>query len=94
MGRSIIARERGSKTASPARGWHVVAGAFGVMFVTFGAAYSFSAFFASLQQEFAASRGDVALVFSIAVPLYFLTGAVSGPLAPVTPAAPFPARAA
>jgi MFS transporter, OFA family, oxalate/formate antiporter len=67
--------------ASTRRGWAVVAGAFAVMFVTFGTAYSFSAFFASLQQAFAASRGDIAFSFSIAVPLYYLIGAVSGPLA-------------
>jgi MFS family permease len=67
--------------ASIRRGWTVVAGAFAVMFVTFGAAYSYSAFFASLQQTFAASRGDIALSFSIAVPLYYLVGAISGPLA-------------
>ena len=59
----------------------MVAGAFAVMFVTFGAAYSFSAFFASLQQTFAAPRGDIAFSFSIAVPLYYLIGAISGPLA-------------
>ena len=45
------------------------------------AAYSFTAFFASLQQAFTASRGDVSLAFSIAVPLFYLVGAVSGPLA-------------
>jgi MFS family permease len=63
------------------RGWYVVASAFSMMFVTFGSAYSFSAFFESLQQAFSASRGEVSLIFSIAVPLYFLAGAVSGPLA-------------
>ena len=63
------------------RGWTVVASAFVIMFVTFGAAYSFTAFFTSLQQAFAASRGDVSLAFSIAVPLFYLIGAVSGPLA-------------
>ena len=62
-------------------GWTVVASAFVIMFVTFGSAYSFTAFFASLQQAFAASRGDVSLAFSIAVPLFYLIGAVSGPLA-------------
>jgi MFS family permease len=66
---------------STRRGWAVVGGAFAIMFVTFGAAYSFSAFFISLQQAFTASRGDVSLIFSIAVPLYYLVGAVSGPLA-------------
>jgi MFS family permease len=66
---------------SARRGWIVVACAFAVMFLTFGTAYSFSAFFASLQNAFAASRGDIALSFSIAVPLYYLVGAISGPLA-------------
>jgi MFS family permease len=66
---------------STRRGWAVVAGAFSIMFVTFGTAYSFSAFFASLQQSFAASRGEISLSFSIAVPLYYLVGAVSGQLA-------------
>ena len=66
---------------STRRGWAVVGGAFAMMFVTFGTAYSYSAFFASLQQAFAATRGDIALSFSIAVPLYYLVGAISGPLA-------------
>jgi MFS family permease len=66
---------------STRRGWVVVACAFAVMFMTFGTAYSFSAFFASLQHAFAASRGDIALSFSIAVSLYYLVGAISGPLA-------------
>lgn len=62
-------------------GWFVVAGAFGVTFFGFGCAYAFSAFVASLQQDFAASRGSVSLVFSLAGFLYFALGAVSGPLA-------------
>ncbi len=62
-------------------GWRVVAGAFTVMFFTFGLTYGFAPFIASLQAEFAASRGMVSTAFSIAVPLYFLLGAVSGPLA-------------
>jgi MFS family permease len=62
-------------------GWFVVAAAFGVTFVGFGGAYSFSAFFESLQREFAASRGSVSLVFSLAGFLYFGLGFVSGPLA-------------
>ena len=63
------------------RGWMVVASAFAIMFVTFGTAYSFTAFFAPLQKTFGASRGDVALAFSINVPLFYLFGAISGPLA-------------
>jgi MFS family permease len=66
---------------STRRGWGVVASAFGVMFATFGSAYSFSAFFTSLQQTFHASRGEISLIFSIAVPFYYLVGAISGPVA-------------
>lgn len=62
-------------------GWFVVAAAFAVTFVGFGSAYSFSAFVASLQKDFAASRGSVSLVFSLAGFLYFSLGVASGPLA-------------
>ena len=59
----------------------MVAGAFAVTFVGFGSAYTFSAFVESLQRDFAASRGSVSLVFSLAGFLYFGLGIVSGPLA-------------
>jgi MFS family permease len=62
-------------------GWFVVAAAFAVMFVGFGAAYSFSAFLVSLQHDFAASRGSVSFVFSLAGFLYFGLGVITGPLA-------------
>jgi OFA family oxalate/formate antiporter-like MFS transporter len=62
-------------------GWFVVAAAFAVTFVGFGSAYTFSAFVGSLQHDFAASRGSVSLVFSLAGFLYFSLGIVSGPLA-------------
>ncbi|WP_372958769.1 MFS transporter [Marinobacter sp.] len=62
-------------------GWYVVAAAFAVTFVGFGAAYSFSAFVDALQQEFSASRGAVSLVFSLAGFLYFSLGVITGPLA-------------
>ncbi len=62
-------------------GWFVVAGTFAVTFVGFGCAYSFSAFLVSLQRDFAASRGSVSLVFSLAGFLYFALGMVTGPLA-------------
>jgi len=65
----------------PFYGWFVVAGAFAVCFAGFGSAYSFSPFVESLQREFAASRGSVSLVFSLAGFLYFALGIVSGPLA-------------
>jgi OFA family oxalate/formate antiporter-like MFS transporter len=62
-------------------GWFVVAAAFTVTFIGFGCAYTFSAFFESLQKDFAASRGSVSLVFSVAGFLYFSFGLISGPLA-------------
>src|SRR5262249_1487420 len=62
-------------------GWLVVAAALAVPFVGFGSAYPFSAFVGSLEQEFAASRGSVSLVFSLAGFLYFALGVLSGPLA-------------
>ncbi len=62
-------------------GWRVVAGAFAVLAVGFGIAYSFSAFFLPLQAEFDARRGDISLVFAIAGGLYFSLGLLSGTLA-------------
>lgn len=61
-------------------GWFVVAAAFAVMFIGFGTAYTFSAFIQPLQKDFAASRGSVSLVFSLAGFVYFGLGIVSGPL--------------
>jgi MFS family permease len=60
-------------------GWIVVAAAFSIVFLGFGSAYTFSAFFDSLQREFSASRGSVSLVFSLAGFLYFSLGILSGP---------------
>ena len=62
-------------------GWVVVLCAFTLMFVGFGAAYSFAAFFGAFQAEFGASRAHVSLVFSLCAFLYFLLGAPGGMLA-------------
>jgi MFS family permease len=59
-------------------GWVVVAAAFTLMFVGFGAAYSFAAFFKAFQAEFGASRAHVALVFSVAAFIWFASGAPGG----------------
>jgi MFS family permease len=67
--------------ARPFFGWMVVAGAFLVLFIGFGAAYSFAAFFQSLKDEFDATRGQLSLVFAITGALYFSLGAISGLLA-------------
>jgi MFS family permease len=63
------------------RAWVVVAAAFTLMFVGFGAAYSFAAFFTAFQAEFGAPRAHVALVFSVAAFVWFLFGAPGGMLA-------------
>jgi MFS transporter, OFA family, oxalate/formate antiporter len=63
------------------RGFLVVAAAFTLMFVGFGAAYSFAAFFTAFEAEFGASRGDIALVFSVAAFIWFACGAPGGVLA-------------
>jgi OFA family oxalate/formate antiporter-like MFS transporter len=65
----------------PYYGWIVVAAAFTLMFIGFGAAYSFAAFFAAFQSEFSASRANVSLVFSVAAFLWFTLGAPGGMLA-------------
>ena len=65
----------------PFAGWWVVAGAFLCMFVGYGVAYSFAAFFGPLEQEFGARRGELSLVFSIAAFLYFLLGFPGGLIA-------------
>ena len=59
-------------------GWVVVAAAFTLMLVGFSAAYSFAAFFTAFESEFGAARGDIALVFSVAAFLWFLSGAPAG----------------
>jgi MFS family permease len=62
-------------------GWVVVLSAFTLMFVGFGAAYSFAVFFRAFEAEFGASRAHVSLVFSLCAFLYFLLGAPGGMLA-------------
>ncbi|BBK40753.1 MFS transporter [Allostella vacuolata] len=59
-------------------GWIVVGAAFAVMFAGFGVGYSFGAFFTALEQEFAARRGDLSIVFAISGALYFGLGLPSG----------------
>lgn len=61
-------------------GWRVVGGAHAITAVTFGSAYAFSALFPGLSAEFNASRGEVALVFSMAAFIFYGLGAIAGPL--------------
>jgi MFS family permease len=62
-------------------GWWVVAGAFLCMMTGFAVAYSFAAFFGTLESEFGARRGETSLVFSISAFLYFLLGFPGGLIA-------------
>lgn len=64
-----------------ARGWIVVAATFVFLVLGFGASYSFTAFFPSLEAEFQASREEISLVFGISGFLYFFWGAISGGIA-------------
>jgi MFS transporter, OFA family, oxalate/formate antiporter len=61
--------------------WRVVLAAFTLMFMGFGAVYSFAAFFTAFQSEFGASRAHVSLVFSLCALLWFSAGVPSGMLA-------------
>lgn len=63
------------------RGWYVVGGAFVVLMVVFGAAYSFPALFDELYREWPGSRRDISLAFGVMGIVYFTVGAVAGPLA-------------
>jgi MFS family permease len=67
--------------SSARAGWVVVLGAFTLMFMGFGAAYSFAAFFTAFQAEFGASRAHVSLVFSLSALLWFSFGVPGGMLA-------------
>lgn len=69
-----------SSTSGIFFGWWIVVGSFLILATGFGIAYSFAAFFPSLQKEFGASRAETSLVFSFASFLFFGLGALSGPL--------------
>ncbi len=58
--------------------WRNVAVAFVSMFVVFGVAYSFGAFFEPMAEEFDAGSGATSLVFSVTAFAYFILGSVSG----------------
>lgn len=61
-----------------AEAWRNVAVALVAMFVVFGVAYSFGAFFAPMAEEFGAGSGATSLVFSVTAFAYFMLGSVSG----------------
>lgn len=86
--RPRLARGRGARPGparSPLpvlfRGWLVVAGAFLVMLVGFGAAYSYAAIAVALEAEFGASRTAVSMVYALCGFSTFTSSALTGPLA-------------
>ncbi|MCW5772068.1 MAG: MFS transporter [Rhodospirillaceae bacterium] len=66
---------------APFHGWRVVGACFAVLTLTFGAAYAFPAFFDPLAKEFPGSRGNISLVFAVCGFLFFVVGAIAGPVA-------------
>jgi MFS family permease len=61
--------------------WVVAGAAFVLMFLGYGAAYSFGVFFQPLATAFTADRAETALVFSIIGGTYSTMGIISGPAA-------------
>ena len=62
-------------------GWNVVAGAFLVTMVGFGAIYSYAAFAEEIGATFNAQRASVAIVFALSGGACFFVSALTGPLA-------------
>lgn len=62
------------------RGWIVVGGAFLVLFVAYGAQYSFGVFFSALLEEFHWSRASLSGAFSLYAALYCVFGFPAGRL--------------
>ena len=74
-------RRPGRAALRPWRGWLVVAGAFLVTMVGYGAIYSYAAFADEIAAEFGASRARVSLIFALSGGMALLVSAVGGPLA-------------
>jgi MFS family permease len=65
---------------APFYGWVVVAGAFLVLFMTYGTQYAFGIFFAALLEEFGWSRASLAGVFSLYTVAYSACALAAGHL--------------
>lgn len=61
--------------------WLVVAAAFLSMFAIFGVVYSFGVFFDPMAREFGTGRGLTSVVFAVTAFLFFVLGAMTGPVA-------------
>lgn len=66
-------------TSSPIfRGWYIVIAVHVLLALIFGAAYSFGAFFSSIQSNFDAGKFTTASIFSFTALLYYAVGVFSG----------------
>ncbi|HTR62086.1 MAG TPA: MFS transporter [Candidatus Binataceae bacterium] len=63
------------------RAWRMTAAAFVAMFASYGIAYSFGAFFKPMTAEFGAARSQTAVVFSLTVFVWSMSGSLAGHLA-------------
>ncbi|SCK48788.1 Cyanate permease [Variovorax sp. HW608] len=62
------------------RGWYIVGAVHVLLALIFGAAYSFGAFFSSIQANFDAGRFSTASIFSVTALIYYAVGVFSGAL--------------
>ncbi|MGE8364667.1 MFS transporter [Cupriavidus sp.] len=62
-------------------GWYVVGATHVLLALIFGAAYSFGAFFTSIQEEFRVGSSSAASVFSFTALIYYAVGVFSGSVA-------------
>ena len=77
---SVLPAKSDPEQLDGGRAWLDVAMAGLSMFVVFITPYSFGTFVKPMAQEFHAKRGGIALVFGITAFLYFVLGALTGPL--------------
>ncbi|MDR6860536.1 MFS transporter [Variovorax guangxiensis] len=62
------------------RGWYIVGAVHVLLALIFGAAYSFGAFFSSIQANFDAGRFSTASIFSFTALIYYTVGVFAGAL--------------
>ncbi|HKA11205.1 MAG TPA: MFS transporter [Candidatus Dormibacteraeota bacterium] len=79
MGGALQTPPSGSQDGRTA--WVVVAAAFVSMFAVFGVVYSFGVFFDPMAREFGTGRGLTSVVFAVTAFLFFVLGAMTGPVA-------------
>jgi MFS family permease len=79
----LVPRSRSLRQRPPPlfRGWAVVAGAFLVTMVGYGAVYSYAAFAEEIAATFGSSRASVSIIYALSGGSCFFVSALTGPLA-------------